>query len=134
VLVILGHHRRRLLRTAVAVRRTSGWLSRQVTATLWDTSARDPLRGRDPSFGSYCPNRDATMAITGVVTVPRSPWCNTYVERGTGSIRRECLDPVVIFNEGHLRRVLSSYVNYSLSLLKTPSHTKAPLAFSHFWI
>src|SRR5229473_4653314 len=50
--------------------------------------------------------------ITEVVTAPRSPWQNAYVERVLGSIRRECLDHMVIFNERHLRRVLSSYVNY----------------------
>jgi transposase InsO family protein len=52
------------------------------------------------------------MGITEVVTAPRSPWQNAYVERVIGSIRRECLDHIVIFNECHLRRVLSSYVDY----------------------
>jgi len=52
------------------------------------------------------------MGITEVVTAPRSPWQNAYVERVIGSIRRECLDHIVIFNERHLRRVLSSYVDY----------------------
>jgi putative transposase len=52
------------------------------------------------------------MGIVEVLTAPRSPWQNAYVERVIGSIRRECLDEVVIFNERHLRRVLSSYVDY----------------------
>jgi putative transposase len=52
------------------------------------------------------------MGITEVVTAPRSPWENAYVERVIGSIRRECLDHVVVINEGHLRRVLFSYVDY----------------------
>jgi putative transposase len=52
------------------------------------------------------------MGITEVVTAPRSPWQNAYVERVIGSIRRECLDYIVICNERHLRRVLSSYVDY----------------------
>ena len=52
------------------------------------------------------------MGITEVVTAARSPWQNAYVERVIGSIRRECLDHIVIFNERHLRRVLSSYVDY----------------------
>jgi putative transposase len=52
------------------------------------------------------------MGVTEVVTAPRSPWQNPYVERVIGSIRRECLDHVIIFNERHLRRVLSSYVDY----------------------
>ena len=52
------------------------------------------------------------MGITEVITAPCSPWQNAYVERLIGSIRRECLDHIVIFNERHLRRVLSSYVDY----------------------
>jgi transposase InsO family protein len=52
------------------------------------------------------------MGITEVVTAPRSPWQNAYVERVIGSIRRECLDHVIVFNERHLRRVLVSYVHY----------------------
>jgi transposase InsO family protein len=52
------------------------------------------------------------MGIKEVVTAPRSPWQNAYVERVIGSIRRECLDHIVIFNERHLRRVLSSYFDY----------------------
>jgi len=52
------------------------------------------------------------MGIIEVITAPRSPWQNAYVERVIGSIRRECLDHIVIFNERHLRRVLSSYVDY----------------------
>jgi transposase InsO family protein len=52
------------------------------------------------------------MGITEVVTAPRSPWQNAYVERVIGSIRRECLDHVIVINESHLRRVLFSYVDY----------------------
>src|SRR5262252_4407637 len=52
------------------------------------------------------------MGITEVVTAPRSPWQNPYAERLIGSIRRECLDHVIIFNERHLRHVLSSYFQY----------------------
>jgi putative transposase len=52
------------------------------------------------------------MGITEVITAPRSPWQNPYVERLVGSIRRECLDHVIILSERHLRRVLSSYFQY----------------------
>ena len=52
------------------------------------------------------------MAIEEVVTAPRSPWQNAYVERIIGSIRRECLDHVIVFDECHLRRVLSAYFDY----------------------
>jgi len=74
--------------------------------------ARYLLRDRDASYGSSFRNRVEAMGITEVVTAPRSPWQNAYVERVIGSIRRECLNHVVIFNERHLCRVLSSYVDY----------------------
>jgi hypothetical protein len=93
---------------------TAAWLSRQVTteAFLWDTAPRYLLRDRDASYGQYFSNRVEAMDITEVITAPRSPWQNAYVERMIGSIRRECLYHIVIFNERHLRRVLSSYVDY----------------------
>ena len=52
------------------------------------------------------------MGIEEIVTAPRSPWQNPYVERLIGSIRRECLDHIIIFNERHLRGVLSRYFQY----------------------
>ena len=88
------------------------------------------LRECDVSYGSVFSKRVAAMGITEVVTAPRSPWQNAYVERVIGSIRRECLDQVVIFNERHLRHVLSSYVDYyhrartPLSLDKDCPHSR----------
>jgi transposase InsO family protein len=70
------------------------------------------LRDRDASYGSEFCNRVKAMGITQVVTASRSPWQNPYVERVIGSIRREYLDHVVIYNERHLRSVLPSYVDY----------------------
>jgi len=78
----------------------------------WDTAPHYLLRDRDASYGSIFRKRIEAMGIAEVVTVPRSPWQNAYVERAIGSIRRECLDHVVVFNERHLRRVLSTYVDY----------------------
>ena len=92
---------------------TVAWLSQQIIeAFQWDTAPSFLLRDRDASYGSVFRNRVEAMEITEVVTAPRSPWQNAYVERVIGSIRRECLDHVVVFNERHLRRVLSSYVDY----------------------
>jgi putative transposase len=92
---------------------TAGWLSRQLTEAFpWDTAPRYLLRDRDASYGLRFRNRVRAMGITEVITAPRSPWQNAYVERVIGSIRRECLDHIVIFNESHLRRVLSAYVEY----------------------
>ena len=113
VMLILAHDRRRVERFDVTEHPTAGWLSRQVTEAFpWDTAPRYLLRERDASYGSVFRNRVEAMEITEVVTAPRSPWQNAYVERVIGSIRRECLDHVVVFNERHLRRVLSSYVDY----------------------
>src|SRR5216684_534637 len=107
VMISLAHDRRKIVRTAVTEHPTAIWLSRQVTEAFpWDTAPRYLLRDRDASYGSYFCNRVEAMGIKEVVTAPRSPWQNAYVERMIGSIRRECLDHIVIFNERHLRRVL----------------------------
>jgi putative transposase len=78
----------------------------------WDTAPRYLLRDRDVSYGQRIRDRVQAMGINEVVTAPRSPWQNAYVERIIGSIRRECLDHIVIFDERHLRHTLSSYVQY----------------------
>jgi len=113
VMIILAHDRRKIVRAAVTAHPTAAWLSRQVTEAFpWDTAPRYLLRDRDASYGSDFCNRVEAMGIKEVITAPRSPWQNAYVERVIGSIRRECLDHIVIFNERHLRRVMSSYVDY----------------------
>jgi putative transposase len=113
VMIILAHDRRKIVRFDVTRYPTAGWLSRQVTEAFpWDTAPRYLLRDRDASYGlEFCKRVDA-MGITEVVTAPHSPWQNAYVERVIGSIRRECLDHIVIFNERHLRRALSTYIDY----------------------
>jgi transposase InsO family protein len=104
--VILGHDRRKIIHTAVTEHPTAAWLSRQVTEAFpWDTAPRYLLRDRDASYGAEFCNRVDAMGIAEVMTAPRSPWQNAYVERVIGSIRRECLDHIVIFNERHLRRI-----------------------------
>jgi transposase InsO family protein len=113
VMLILAHDRRRIVQFDVTQHPTAAWLSQQVTEAFpWDSAPRYLLRDRDASYGSVFSKRVEVMGITEVVTAPRSPWQNAYVERIIGSIRRECLDHVVVFSERHLRRVLSSYVEY----------------------
>jgi transposase InsO family protein len=113
VMIVLAHHRRKIIHTAVTEHPTAAWLSRQVTEAFpWDTAPRYLLRDRDASYGQIFRKRVAVMGITEVITAPRAPWQNACVERVIGSIRRECLDHIVIFNARHLRRVLSSYVDY----------------------
>src|SRR6202043_1302830 len=112
-MIILIHGRRKIVRFDVTQHPTAAWLSQQVTEAFpWDTAPCYLLRDRDASYGSVFSKRVAAMGITEVITAPRSPWQNAYVERVIGSIRRECLDHILIFNEHHLRHVLSSYVDY----------------------
>ena len=131
VTLILAHDRRKIVRVDVTQHPTAGWLSRQVTEAFpWDTAPRFLLRDRDTSYGAVFSRRVEAMSITEVITSPRSPWQNPYVERVIGSIRRECLDQLVIFNERHLRRILSSYEVYyqrtrtHLSLDKDCPHSR----------
>ncbi len=113
VALILVHDRRKVVHFNVTRNPTAVWLSRQLTEAFpWDTSPRYLLRDRDASYGVEFCNRVQAMGIKEVVTAPRSPWQNPYVERVIGSLRREFLDHVVIFNERHLRRVLPSYLDY----------------------
>src|ERR1700732_3835661 len=110
-LIVLGHDRRSIFHFDVAQNPTQAWLSRQMTEAFpWETAPRYLLRDRDASYGQDFRDRIHAMGIKEVVTAPRSPWQNAYVERIIGSIRRECLDHIIIFNERHLRRLMSSYL------------------------
>ena len=112
-LVVLGHERRKVIHFDITQNPTQVWLARQITEAFpWDTAPRFLLRDRDTSYGQIFRDRVQAMAIEEVVAAPRSPWQNAYVERIIGSIRRECLDHVVVFDERHLRRVLSAYFRY----------------------
>jgi putative transposase len=112
-LVVLGHERRKVTHFDVTQNPTQVWLARQITEAFpWDTTPRFLLRDRDASYGQTFRDRVRAMAIEEVVTAARSPWQNAYVERIIDSIRRECLDHVIVFNERHLRRVLSAYFEY----------------------
>jgi putative transposase len=112
-LIVLSLDRRRVVHFEVTQYPTQVWLSGQMTEAFpWDSAPRYLLRDRDKSYGPAFRHRVRAMGITEVITAPRSPWQNPYVERLIGSIRRECLDHVVILNERHLRRVLSSYFQY----------------------
>jgi hypothetical protein len=114
VMIILAHDGRKIVRFDVTQHLTAEWLSQQVIEAFpWDTALRYLLRDRDgAAYHSVFSRRVASMGITEVSTAPRSPWQNPCVERVIGSIRRECLDHLVIFNERHLRSVLSSYIDY----------------------
>jgi putative transposase len=70
------------------------------------------MRDRDGIYGDYFRRRVESFAIEEVLSAPRSPWQNPYVERLVGSIRRDCLDHVIVLNERHLRRILTAYFAY----------------------
>src|SRR3981189_3331048 len=113
VLVILRHERRRLISLSVTDHPTAEWIARQITEAFpWDEAPNDLIRDRDASYGSAVTKRLAAMGIRDHPTAVRSPWQNGYAERLIGSIRRECLDHVVVFGECHLRHMLQSYMNY----------------------
>jgi putative transposase len=111
--IVLGHDRRRIVHFDVTRSPAQDWLAQQVTEAFpWDTAPRYLLRDRDTSYGQVFRNRLQVMGIEEVVTAPRSPWQNAYAERVIGSVRRECLDHVIIFGERHLRDVLSTFFQY----------------------
>ena len=113
VLVILAHERRRVVHFNITEHPTAQWTAQQVVdAFPWDEAPRYLLRDRDRIYGAYFQQRVRHMGIEEVVIAPRSPWQNPYVERLIGSIRRECLDHVIVLHERHLRRLLTGYFQY----------------------
>jgi putative transposase len=113
VFVVLAHERRRVLHINVTDTPTAQWTAQQlVEAFPWETAPRYLLRDRDAVYGVVFSSRAQTLGIREVKTAPRSPWQNPYVERLLGTLRRECLDHVVVLNELHLRRLLREYLIY----------------------
>ena len=111
--VILSHDRRRLVHFAVTANPTAEWTARQLLQAFpWDHAPRYLLRDRDRAYGLEFSEMAKCMGIHEVLTAPRSPWQNAHLERLIGSIRRECLDHVIVLNEAGLRRVLNSYFAY----------------------
>jgi transposase InsO family protein len=112
-LVILRLERRRLVWTNVTANPPAEWIARQIVEAFpWDEAPRYLIRDRDTSYGAAVTRRLRTMGIRDRPITPRSPWQNGHVERLIGSIRRECLDHVVVFGESHLRHLLAKYSAY----------------------
>src|ERR1700726_2853197 len=112
-LLIMGHGRRQILWFGVTANPTAEWIANQVTeACGWEQAPRYLIRDRDGAYGEVFIRRLRSMGIRDRPTSPHSPWQNGYAERLIGSIRRECLDHVVVFGERHLRHVLLSYMKY----------------------
>jgi putative transposase len=113
VLVVLAHHRRRVLHFNVTEHPTAAWTAQQIVDSFPDDTAPSYLlRDRDAIYGDSFRQRMKGMRIQEVLTAARSPWQNTFAERLIGSIRRDCLDHVIILGERHLRHVLTNYFTY----------------------
>ena len=113
VFLVLAHDRRRILHFGVTVHPTAEWTAQQLRdAFPWDTAPRYLLRDRDRIFGDDFTQQVQDMDIQEVLSAPRSPWQRAYVERVIGTIRRECLDHVIVFNEASLYRHVKSFVAY----------------------
>jgi transposase InsO family protein len=111
VIVQLG--RRDLVWINVTANPTAEWVARQITEAFpWDEAPGYMIRDRDRIYGSIVTRRLRAMGIRDKPTAPASPWQNGFAERLIGSIRRECVDHIIVLGEAHLRRVLKSYADY----------------------
>jgi transposase InsO family protein len=111
--LVLGHCRRQLLWFEVTRHPTAEWLARQITEVFpWASAPPYLVRDNDRAYGHVFTSRLRAMGIRDRPISPGSPWQNPYVERLIGTVRRECLDRMLIFGEAHLRQILSSYAAY----------------------
>ena len=132
VFVVLSHDRRRVVHFNVTEHPTEEWTAQQIREAFpWDEAPGYLIRDRDAIFGKEVIAVAKGMGIQEVVTAARSPWQNPYVERLIGSIRRECLDHVIVWNKRSLQQTLRSYFHYyarsrtHLSLAKDAPETRA---------
>src|ERR1700731_4515010 len=111
--VIVRVHRRELVWINVTTNPTAEWVARQITEAFpWNGAPRYMIRDRDRIYGAVVTRRLRAMGIRDKPIAPASPWQNGFAERLIGSIRRECLDHVIVLGELHLRRILKSYADY----------------------
>ena len=127
--LVLSHGRRQLLWFEVTRHPTAEWLARQITEAFpWTSAPTYLVRDNDAAYGHVFTSRLRAMGIRDRPISPRSPWQNGYAERLIGTVRRECLDRMLIFGEAHLRRILSLYaIYYNESRTHLSLHKDAPL-------
>ena len=113
--VVMRHDRRHVVHFNVTAHPTAEWMAQQIIEAFPDdTAPRFLIRDRDGIYGNVFQHRVTNMGIEQVVCAPRSPWQNSYCERLVGSIRRQCLNHVIVINERHVLRILRSYFDYYL--------------------
>jgi putative transposase len=113
VFLIVAHDRRRILHVGVSAHPTAEWTTQQLREAFpWETAPRYLLRDRDGIFGQTFGDQVRVMGMSEVLSTPDSPWQRAYIERVIGTIRRECLDHVIVLSERSLRYYLSRFVGY----------------------
>ena len=127
VFLVLAHDRRRIVHFNVTAHPTAEWTAQQLREAFpFEQIPRYLLRDRDRIFGGEFTRDVKAMGIQEVLSAPRCPWQRAYVERFIGTIRRECLDHVIVFNEASLHHHVKSFLAYyhesrtHLSLAKDP--------------
>ena len=113
VLIVIEHERRCIVHFNVTEGPSARWTGQQlVNAFPYDSAPQYVIRDRDKIYGAAFVRRVHAMGIGQVLTAPRSPWQNPYCERVIGTLRRDCLDHVIVVGEQHLRRILRNYLEY----------------------
>src|ERR1700730_13607467 len=127
--VIVRLHRRDLVWINVTANPSAEWVARQITEAFpWDGAPRYMIRDCDRIYGAVVTRRLRAMGIRDKPIAPASPWQNGYAERLIGSIRRECVDHIIVLGEEHLRRILKNYAAYYNSVRTHRSlHKDAPM-------
>jgi putative transposase len=113
VFLVLAHDRRRILHVGVTAHPTAAWTAQQLREAFpWETAPRYLLRDRDGIFGCAVADQVTAFGMAEVLSTPGSPWQRAYIERLIGTIRRECLDHLIVWSARSLRRHLTGFVTY----------------------
>jgi putative transposase len=113
VFLVLEHQRRKVLHFGVTEHPSAEWVAQQMVEAFADRGAtRYLIRDRDTTYVNEFRRRIQSLGMKEIITAPRSPWQNAFAERLIGSIRRECLNHIVVLNQRHLRKMLRNYLTY----------------------